>query len=458
MNLREREHLVYLKRENGMEGVYVYQEDLLIAKHVYVHKVIRSTSLHEYFNFLSKGKRSRTSVTNRLSKLTSAGILIRMKKSVGNNNFYNYYYKIGKRGLELLAKYKYIDGSVNIQYLYGNIRNLKFPSSHNIAISKIANQCFIQCLENPRIGEFENLRGDAHPDFVREDSALIPDWVFFDKETVICIECDTGYQRQHVIKRKNKMYLKKAEELNEQGKRLIVIFSVIDENIDYQFQGDREKRVASLKASVPPLHSWPKDRGEVNGLGISFYVVNGTRTPMLISRLLSYQTPLTEIDRLQSALDWQQKALYLLSEDYEFTMLDKDELFRDTRTTELDCELVFEWHKTNSRLNLRRRRHLFGLIFGEEGSALTYQMIAANLKRLSQFRDTDVYSSATVLVCYEDVEQATYDIYGLPLQDCRLAVTDSETWGDALTNNKEAPEFLVMTSNFIKSKKGIDVV
>lgn len=457
MKVEGRKLLCILDKDQRHRGIYIYEDDLQLIKQVFIHRVIRSASIHEYYGFLSDWSRSRSAISNRIGKLRNAGILILMKQPILNHSFDTFYYKLGKRGLEVLQQLGVLSES-DFEKEYAITRQVKLPGQHNTAISLIANKTVITCSANPRIQTYEHCRGSNHPDFDGSKGDLIPDWVFYTDNRIICLECDTGHQRQHIIQKKYKGYLEKAKEMNAKGITMIVVFTVIDESIDKFFSQNRERRLAALKESAPPAMTWPKGVNGNTDYGLHFYAVTGKRTPPLISRLLSQESPLTVNERSSYVMGWQETAVIVLSNYYEMHLVDKENVLEPRRSNKvMDCDLLFEWKVKTGNPQLQPRSHLVFVVYGEEGSVLTQQMIGANLKRLNSVNSMRNYSSASLLVCYSDPEQAQDDVLGITLGGSSYRITDVDSWESALYEKKPAPKVLLVTSTFAKTWKEFDV-
>lgn len=458
MEIRERKLLCILNRDQRHRGIYIYEDDLQVIKQVFIHRVIRSVSIHEYYGFLSGWNRSRSAISNRIGKLRDAGILILMKQPILNHTFETFYYKLGKRGLEVLQQLGVLDAA-DFEREYLVTRQARLPGRHNTAISLIANKSVIACSSNPRIKSYDHCRGSNHPAFDGSKGDLVPDWVFYTDNRIICLECDTGHQRQHMIQKKYMSYMAKAEEMNAKGITMIVVFTVIDESIDKFFSHNRERRLTALKESAPPAMKWPADVNGYSDYGIHFYAVTGKRTPPLISRMLSEENPLTVLERSRYVIGWQETAAIVLSNYYEMRVVEKESVLEPRRSNKvMDCDLVFEWEVKTDISNLQPKTHLVYVVYGEEGSVLTQQMIGANIKRLNSINSMQHYSSASLLVCYSDPEQAQDDVLGISLGDSTYRITDVDSWESALYEKKSAPKVLLVTSTFAKTWKEFDVV
>nr|WP_257789306.1 replication-relaxation family protein [Sporosarcina sp. P37] len=405
--------------------MFVYEHDLFVLQQIFIHKVMISESIHELFDYVSNGERSRNSITNRITKLRKAGIIVQMKKPIANSIFYLYYYKIGKRGLRLLFHFDLLDKSLDFDRTYSAIRTVKIPNPHNSAMSMTANRSYLACLTNKKREVVEHTRGAAHEEFQGVKASIVPDWIFQNEETIICVECDTGKQTLNIIMQKYNQYLKKAKELNRIGKKLIVIFSVADGSVGHVYKEDRSRRVASIKEIIPPFLDWPQ---EPEGFyGVQFYGVSANRTPALVNRLLTDISSKPSLKRRRAAEDWFQEIQILLPYyGFDIVEVDKEKVLYSNRLNkEIDFDLAYQWRQQGSP---SEEIHLVGVIFAEEGSIITYQTIGANLKRMQGIRQ---YASATLLVCYPEEESAIKDVYGYSMQNTTFRVTDTKNWIDA---------------------------
>src|SRR5690606_24874555 len=108
----------------------------------------------------------------------------------------HYHYKLGLRGIEVLSQ---IDPSFfgHADDLKSLVTNASVPSAHNAAASTIANWVYIACLKDAVLKGCFHARGSNHELFSQSpaeglQSPIVPDWVFEHRDTVVCVEVDTG--------------------------------------------------------------------------------------------------------------------------------------------------------------------------------------------------------------------------------------------------------------------------
>lgn len=273
---------IKFKRESNYSGIVLHEYEINLLHHIHIHKQMRSTSLHKLYLFLSGRDMYTNTISHRLTKLVSSGVLFRMEERVYDlsGNFVRYYYKLGLRGYAVLEEKGFIQHGEAMRQFQNN-RASKIPMFHSKAAGIIANEISIECLNNDELANMIFARGNAHSIFgttakvsVDMKGIIIPDYVFEYKDVYVCIEIDTGYQRRNVIKSKYERYKKKAASLKEEGKKIIVVFVVVDDSISNDSLGEREKRVHSLKNMFPPFSEW--------GDSLLFYAVRAVNSPKLV--------------------------------------------------------------------------------------------------------------------------------------------------------------------------------
>jgi len=448
LEMLERKPVLCLKAErNGNRGIFLYDEDLFLMKQLLIHQSMRSPSIHDLLQSLSDTPRNSNGITNRLGRLCAAGIFVQMKEKVlvDGGNLHTYHYRLGSRGVDALVAMDLLNVEEGARIYQMNNR-LSVPTRHTKAASSIANQVFLHCYPKFDLSTFSHERGASHTLFsnTRNEmhrNLIVPDWVFEDGNRFVCLELDTGTQRKDPISSKFKRYFKRSEQLLEEGKELIVIFSVADDSVMVDFSDNRKRRIASLKEMIPPFTEWPKN--------LAFYVVTANRTPSLVERLLSYDEPFSPYERFQYADDWKRKAIHVLRDAFDLVTLDKDKLFSPRRRLEVDCDLMVSFQPKRGG-----RGKSFAVIYGEEGSVITHQLIRANAKRVATLNESENQPHSSILVCYDVEDSMIEDVYGQAVP-CDMWQTDSASWVKAM-NLEEPPSMKVVVSPLKKEWRRLD--
>lgn len=447
----------------GNRGVFLFDEDILLLKQLLIHQSMRATTIHEFYQALAQysmnESRNVNGITNRLGKLTAAGVLVQSRVKL-RGSYFLYHYRLGTRGVDVLVELKILDAS-DKERVVDSSRKFAIPSEHTEAMSHIANQIYISLYTNDTISEFTQTRGSAHKDFGHSRSQIdkieenvVPDWVFTCGDTIVCVEVDTGSQRQHMIKHKYKSYIKHARRFIEAGKKVVVVFSVVDGTIFNRFSKNRDKRVSSIKQLAPPFNEWvsyldEKTQimdSEEKPLDLQFYAVSAKQTANLIERILIGSQPFSSVDRFQYAEDWMRKARYVMGKDYVLESIEKEQVYLPRRDPIMDCDLV-----VSVKPKGRERERLFLVIYGEEGSVITYQLIRTNGARLSKLNEVERPNYGRLLVCYDEMINMKEDVYGQQLP-CEMWQTDSDSWVKAMSEGQKAaaPEIMHVISPFKK--------
>jgi len=432
----------------GFRGIHIFPEDVLLLKQLLIHQSIRSTSIHEFFGSVEGVERNKDGVTNRLNKLSKAGIVKMKTERIRGGNYFVYHYRMGIRGISVLVANGDITEN-DCKRAYETIRKIGIPSFHAIATSIVANRIFVECMDRGLMEKVSHSKGTAHELFgsplskgQHDSKGVIPDWVFYDDETVVCIEVDTGTQNGGIMTGKYKRYINYGKVLNEIGKKLIVIFSVVDQTVDNKVSDNRDKRVTSIKNYAPPFSEW----SDSEELGIHFYSLSANRTPSLVGRIFTAAEPSEVSERNQYAVDWSEMATKVLRGKNSITPIDNDAIFNPRRNRRVDCGLLIAIEDVET---YGKRKRLLAVLYGEEGSIETHQLISANVKRISAVNDTREHAELSLLVCYIESTNAEEDVFG-SMPPCRISHTDFVSWITASTTSAVAPDVLCIASPFKK--------
>ena len=453
--MRTSEPLYIIKKDNtGTPGIFIYDDDVALMKQIYFHRTMRAVSIHELMNELQDGQKSAIAISKRLGKLTRSRLLVQIKQPT-SGRYTHYHYKLGLKGIEVLSQ---IEPTLfgQVDDLKSFVSNASVPSAHTAAASTIANWVYLACLKDTALRGCYHARGSNHELFNQSpaeglQSPIVPDWVFEHRDTVVCVEVDTGSQRQQTIINKYRRYIELAKELNKQGKKMFVVFSVVDETVDVAYSDNRQRRSAYLKELAPPVQEWGVDSKHNENLGISFYVLTAKRTPPLIREMLAGFLPFTTKARGQNAKDWMLKANHVLRDTCTFTSVENDAIFNPRRDRSMDTDLIIQME----RKDRHDKNRFLAVIYGEEGSVLTHQLIKTNALRLSQWQGEQRVSSPDLLVCYDDVENVVNDVHGFDMP-CRVIEVAYGDWLTAQRENMAPPRVMEVVSPFKKEWREFD--
>lgn len=410
--------VVVLKKERGFEGAHLYEDDISLLNYLMIHQTMRTRNIYDFV--LSLGDRHEVGISNRLGKLCRAGVLRKHQTS-----YSTFYYRLGLRGIDVLLSQGFIN-ETEVGYFKKFIVNKKSLSSHDEAVSTIANQTYIHCKKtgyfnglNQNPGYSHKLFGDNKLLVFEERNVIVPDWVFSKGDTHICLEIDTGSQRGTRLTPKLKRYIKRAQQLLPKNQKLIVIFSVVDNSVDPFFSDNRERRIASLKANLPPFIELP--------LNLVIYVETARDTPPLVERLLLFNNFKALEERKEERFyfikEWVESLEAVLADTHHIEVLDLEKVLLPRRSKIVDFDLL---------LSLQNKRpgsaiNYFAVIYGDPSSIATSQLISITGKRLKEVNQANLHPNIDILVVYDELEHATNDVHGEQLP-CGLWKTDNKSW------------------------------
>ncbi|GEL05548.1 replication-relaxation family protein [Rummeliibacillus stabekisii] len=447
---------IRLKRTERHNGIILHSYELTLVQHVYIHKVMRATSVHSLYQFLAKRNMTPVQISKRLLKLVNSGVLARLEERISDmsGNFVRYNYKLGVRGFSLLESTGYLAVGQARKH-YSSSKSIKLPSFHTKAASVISNEIAMKCLSDPLIGQKMKMdRGANHYEFgvnaaVEEEmkGIIIPDYVFEMDDIFIAIEIDTGHQRSHIIKSKYERYKKKAESLKQSGKQIAVIFVVVDDSVASEAASERDKRVISLKNMFPPFLEW--------GDNLQFYALQASNAARVVTYLLSKKEPVEKDTREFLCEDWIDSVIAceqgkLIAERYS-----SSDFYKGDKVGELNLDILVKFSETE------KYPRSYGLLYMYEGSVMSYQIYRVNLLRMEEYNmnawkihDVHRYS---LLLLYEDSINVRSDVIGCLIPELsNVYLTDIDTWFQKQLNSKDesiSPEIYEMVSTFKKEKR-----
>lgn len=435
------------------DGVHVFEADFVLLQQLLIHGTLSSTDVHEMFTELFEYSSSNT-ITNRLMRIRKAGLIAHMKKPV-LGNITATYYRLDDRGFEVLEGFGLINKK-QIESIKRNPKRKSIPTSHSILASTLANKIFIDH-KKKSWEDLNHMKGSAHPHFGNVLSALhdskpfeslvIPDWVIDYRDTLICLEIDTGSQRKDVIRKKYENYVKEQERLLKVGKKMIVLFAVVDDFVDEHYSDNRERRLGSIKESGIPYNSYHTEQNEFES--VLFYVLNTTRAPLFVRDILAGMKPQRKSQQQQTLDKWLQNVIATLensAKGYHVKRMNIDDVFLPRRERSLDCDTILSLTWQQGRFTYERR---LAVLYADEGSLASYQRIHANAQRVVTATEVDG-TPTQLLVCYPTKEEMEQNTLGFDMQQPILE-TDRESWqmesGVVLA---EPPEIIQVVSPYKK--------
>ena len=398
----QKEVVWHVKKTEKYRALDLSYEEILLLQQIYIHRIINTRSIHEFLEF-SSGRRNSTAISNRLRIMLEAGVLGRVTEPVpfGNKGFKRYFYKLGTRGIRVLIDIGYctdMDG-MNMLRLTHRITP---PKPHANSASLTANRILLGVTEPRRIEFIQHLRGAVHPFFVGENldlevkGVIIPDWVFETNEFIVCIEVDTGSSRGNEIKSKVKRYIKRANGLDLGDRKIVVIFSILDDTLETLDYSNRFKRVSSIKEQISLIENIPTN--------LSFYVVQTKNTPLVTKNVYEGREPASREQREAAIHQWLKR--FKAVANVNIYTDDLDSILSSRRDKKDDGEALLQ-----VEVDGHTRRTI--VIYGEEGSVDTYQRIRANAYRLRAINQTlPSHEQIGLLVVYPTQANMTEEVLG----------------------------------------------
>lgn len=393
MTLTQEKIVVPLGNRKRIE-LQLVEIDLL--KELCIHRIMQAKEIHYFYLNVSMVPKHHDSITRRLRKMVSAGILLRMQENVSHTGakVIKTYYKLGRKGLNVLVQIGFLTME-KAEQLSSQILPLKIPKPHNRAASSIANQVRVNWIQDIfRVFlEFHHYRGSEDEVLKnRSDSGIvIPDWVFTVERNKVFLEVDSGTQTLKVIDSKMKRYIKVAKELEED---VMVVFSVMDESVHPEQLADRSKRIASLKENMPPCQHWPDN--------LSVYVITAERTTDLIIRLLCKGETSDKEYREYAVDEWLEDWKDKVSNEYKITNLERKKVYPASYIETLEADRIIHLKGTGSN-------KIIALLYAEEGSVRTYQLIRANHHRTNDVRGIKCLDE--LIVIYSESDFRNNDVF-----------------------------------------------
>ncbi len=451
LELSELDKVIKVKKTTRYTGIVLKQDDLFVMTQLYLHISMRAPSVHDMYKCFSPS-RSHPSISNRLRRLINAGILYRIDENMGERGglgvFTYYHYRLAQRGMSVLIDEGLVEEDKAERILtYSRRRGI--PTAHTRTVSNLANNIVSHLQFDTNIKDFQHMRGSQHVEFGLTDETdmerkglIVPDWIFEYRNTIVAVEVDTGTQRGKIISQKYNRYIQMAKHLNTKGKKIVVVFAVTDSSIvDFSVGKDmrsenRVRRVATLKDTFPLFTDWPEN--------FHVFVATANRVPHIVEKILSGQEPTTGADSLFFADTWKQLAQINLSENQSlsFEEIDKvgDKWLTPKRNREMDSTYLVSQEKEGKEINR------FLMIYGNEGSVRSYQLLRHNIQLVVQY-DAAPYNHVPlhVLMMYYHQESLHEEVYGQEVL-AKVFYTDLESMENTTGEEGILPYLLELTS------------
>lgn len=374
--------------------IVIKPDEVLVLRELSIHRILDAGEVHKLYNVFSSSPRNANAITNRLRKMVHAKIMVRVE--VGQtliNPFRQYYYKLGKRGIEVLIQAGMLSKKKG-ELLHNYLTRTKVPKPHNLAIAKLTNHITKEAIDRG-IANYTHYRGiEQASDSDTEPEAIIADWVFQRLDISVFLEVDSGSERLSKIKEKFRKYMQIAKEKNDES--IVVVFSVMDETVDPKFEDrGRSQRVLSIKECLPPKKEWPQN--------LSVISVTAERTVHTIIRILQGYLPSPKELRDIFIDNWIKSWREVAVGHYSIETIDKESIYLDTtREKSLDAESII-------RLEKDGKTRKIGVVFAEEGSVESYQKIR-NLHNRTEGKFRRGESLDELMVVYEKKEYMEQDV------------------------------------------------
>lgn len=417
-------------------GVKLKEYEIRLLEQLMIHRILHSKSIHEFIREMAGWDINKNVITNRLHRLLEVKILDRVSTNVSltSARFPRFYYKLGVYAYRILIVTNRLHNTAENFKRFKLSRKSVVPSLHTDAISKHANQIYLDCLLNANLAvehyrgaEIKLLNGEKELLDIKTYSVVVPDWVFILKKKVVFLELDTGSQNQQVIKEK----VRKYQELIDKhylpnGYEVTLIFTVLDDSIDVIQKNkiaNRDKRVASLKKNIAlyPLENF------------SVFALAANRTSSLVRSVFLIETQ----KHYEVLSDWFNDVQITL----ERVNQTKAKLISigtlDSNQNEIEqSTFVIQFLK-----NGKERYILPVFIF--EGEVKTHYLLQVVINNVPSFKSYLESSQIDIFLVYPSYKQATDDVLGITT-DIQIYKTDLNSWREGL----DIPMMIKVTGPF----------
>ncbi|RKJ73678.1 hypothetical protein D7X33_20460 [Butyricicoccus sp. 1XD8-22] len=430
-SLRWSEKLV---RGKGVKGICLEQHEVEILKMIYTHKMMTSSMIHEMYLLYRPHANSR-SISNRLTRLVNAKVLYQRKHtSFFNNVNFSFFYTVGEVGFYMLKDLNIPE--LQIKNSFYEPSRIRVPNLHNLYAIDTVHRLFVENQKRKEPYSLGIMRGDVHELFSnsrnafakehrkRGDIPIIPDYVITKGNIVICFESDMATEKARQIQQKEKMYCRLKQTEAFQGKRVYVVYSVVDERRSGDV-GDnnlsRARRIHSLKAAHSLSGEWPE--------GLEFYVTSSNEViELILDLLLSTKYPLSSIYKkaLLSEMSRNINEHYQQLNGWQVEQVNTSDLLVDKRKAENLPSPTYAMKLFTRKGTIKTLVYLAG----EFGSVRTYQELQTISKLLSLTNETvfmQEYLPIEMVVGYLKTVDLTKEYFGFtPSLSIRLVNHEDE--------------------------------
>jgi hypothetical protein len=267
---------IYYIGDGRRSGINLTHPEIELLYLVYRHQFMTFNQIYEYISV--RQQRTYNSMRTRLNlKFVKYRLLNHYEYSLGQSGFRYYYYRIGKRGLEVLVEFNYITDEEATHYM-NNQRPIK-NIDHFLATQEVVIRLISRAKKEGLILESDNT--SCTVDVQEKLVEFFPDWTIRNKDTVVYIELDTGHEKLNQIKEKMKRY--SALAMQKPMLKHIVVFIALDDSFLTRFSyGTKETRIANMKSVL--LH-----QDDFHHSNLNTYVVPLRHSHELVYRLITHE-------------------------------------------------------------------------------------------------------------------------------------------------------------------------
>jgi len=403
-------------------GVKLNSVELTFLYHLYIHRSMASGVIRELLEELYEHKPRKNVISNRLGRLVETKMLIRDEELVGGicGGLKRYQYRLTRRSYQALADIGLVDREDMEKYLRVASR-LKAFTVHNRSATMLASRIAHTYLSEKELHDVTFCRGSNHP---RVNQGVfggnvkgfsVPDYIFENKEVVVCIENDTGSQRGGIFQEKFERYQEVAKMISP--RKLYIVFSVVDDSLFEELGEDRKKRVASIKQAFPSSLLWEDN--------LYSFAVSAKDAAILVKDLLLDKCPLNIFERMDKVDSWLSIVSKQLGETYSCDNLYYDDIFFASRNNSLDGDGIVRikhWDGSEATISI---------VYSEQGSIRDLQVVREQLNQIEMLKESFIgmknMHHFRVLILYETEEALKKDIRRLPVTSY-IYVASIESW------------------------------
>jgi hypothetical protein len=424
-----REEVKQLKKElidHNRKGVVLKGKEVELLLLIYKHRLLTTKQIFRWME-MNGGMKYRT-LTQRLSKFVQYKLLVKHEYSLGVKGIRFYYYRIGIKGMEVLAD----NGDVPLEELensllhrVSNIKNLDHYLATQEAVLKFSS--------TKRDGDTESLHPHKSPllldNTLDEKPTVIPDWILRNDLASIYIELDSGTETMTEIKDKVERYQTFAAA--QPDTRHFVTFISIDHSFrTKKYYGDKTRRIGNMKKAI---------LGSMNASieNLEIFVMPLRRAEVIIEKILNGTIPYdTERRRIEAHVA---KSLFTdLNREFAFELkeIEREEVYFGGTKEVLKIDRFYEVRNEGGNLI-----ETIGLLCLHEGlmkslDSLDYSYHLVKNQKTKRRIDR-------LIAIYDHEEELKADI--LANQYDGLLIGDTQTWNE---NPHVEPKFYKQVSPY----------